>query len=76
MQAVEHPAFGAGPGQLSQAVTVRSMVQPRILVVDDEQDIRELLRMAFEVRGWLVTEAGDLRESSGFRQRVPGVSRR
>ncbi len=36
------------------------MVRPRILVVDDERDIRELLRMAFEARGWQVREAGDL----------------
>jgi two-component system response regulator PilR (NtrC family) len=36
------------------------MVRPRILIVDDERDIRELLRMAFEARGWIVNEAGDI----------------
>ena len=36
------------------------MSKPRILVVDDEQDIRELLRLAFEARGWSVREADAL----------------
>ena len=37
-----------------------STTKARILVTDDEQDIRELLRMAFEADGWEVSEAGDL----------------
>ena len=36
------------------------MSKPRILVIDDERDIRELLRLAFEARGWMVREADAL----------------
>ena len=39
---------------------LNSLSKPQILVTDDEQDIRELLRLAFEPDGWHVVEAGDL----------------
>lgn len=33
--------------------------QPRLLVVDDEPGLRELVRLAMETRGWRVAEAAN-----------------
>jgi len=42
------------------------MKKPRVLVIDDEEDIRVLLRMWLESRGFQVREAEDL--ASGYRR--------
>ena len=34
-------------------------VQPRVLIVDDEPDLRELLRLELEAHGWQVEEAAN-----------------
>ena len=38
-------------------------VQPRVLIVDDEPDLRELLRLELEGHGWQVEEAANGRDA-------------
>lgn len=46
------------------------MMTPRILVIDDDEPIRDLLRRALEGAGYLVDEAADGREGTQvFRER-------
>ena len=49
---------------------------PRVLIVDDEADIREVARMSLEaVAGWQVLVAGDGREATEMaRTSVPTPS--
>jgi CheY-like chemotaxis protein len=48
--------------------------QPTILVVDDEQGFRDLLRTRFTQEGWLVLEAGTMAEAFPIcRQMAPDV---
>jgi CheY-like chemotaxis protein len=43
----------------------------RVLIIDDEEDIRVLLRMAFEESGFEVDEAGDGQEGLEIFRRQP-----
>ena len=45
-----------------------------ILIVDDEPDIRALLKILFEKEGWQVAEAANGREAVSYAERNPGVS--
>ena len=47
------------PASLVQARSFK----PRVLVVDNDADNRELYRDSFTLAGWIVTEAGDGREA-------------
>jgi CheY-like chemotaxis protein len=43
---------------------------PRLIVVDDDPDIREWLRIALELQGWVVDEAGSAEEALEMVDRV------
>ena len=50
------------------------MTTPRVLVIDDEPQIRKLIRSALEGRGYSVDEAADGREGARrFRERPPDL---
>jgi two-component system, OmpR family, response regulator MprA len=45
--------------------------QPTVLVVDDEQNFRDLLRNRFAAEGWIVLEAGSMAEAFPICRRMP-----
>jgi CheY-like chemotaxis protein len=45
--------------------------QPTVLVVDDEQGFRDLLRNRFAAEGWIVLEAGSMAEAFPICRRMP-----
>lgn len=50
------------------------MTTPRVLVIDDEPQIRKLIRSALEGRGYSVDEAADGRDGARrFRERPPDL---
>ena len=46
----------------------------RILVIDDDADVRETIRIALEAEGYEVVDAGDGQQGlAAFRRRVPDL---
>ena len=45
--------------------------QPTVLVVDDEQGFRDLLRNRFAAEGWIVLEAGSMAEAFPICRQMP-----
>jgi CheY-like chemotaxis protein len=45
--------------------------QPTVLVVDDEQGFRDLLRNRFATEGWIVLEAGSMAEAFPICRQMP-----